>query len=125
MHLAKSEPESTISKRQDDPKAGFPGDCSSGGSSSDPESIVRAAYLEANNLTKYAQSSTNNDLWKLYFNAPGQQSAVYNVYQGVLNYKASGVAGMGNYVIREQCDPNNTDPICLDNNNAAAYFERK
>lgn len=125
MHLAKSEPESRISKRQDGPRAGFPGDCFGRGSSSDPESIVRAAYLEAANLAKYAQGSTNGDLWIFYFNAPGQQSAVYNVYQGVLNYRAQGVAGMGMYVIREQCDPNHTDPIGLDDDEAAAYFAGK
>ena len=125
MHLAKSEPESKISKRQDGSRPGFPGDCSGGGSSSDPESAVRAAYLAANNLAKYAQGSTNADLWNLYFNAPGQQGAVYNVYQGVLNYRAQGVAGTGMYVIREQCDSSNTDPYCLDDDEAAAYFAGK
>ena len=48
MHLVISESAaSRISKRQDGPRPAFPGDCFGGGSSSDPESIVRAAYLEA------------------------------------------------------------------------------
>ena len=106
MRLAKSEPGSRISKRQNGPRAGFPGDCFGGGSSNCegwfphlailhrkayPVSIVRAAYLEVANLAKYAQSSTNGDIWNVYFNAPGQQSAVYNVYQDALNYRAQGV----------------------------------
>ena len=119
MPLAKSESDSMISKQQDGPKRGFPGDCFGEGSS-DSESIVRAAYLEANKLAKYAQGSTNGDLCKLYFNAPGQQGAVYNAYQGVLNHRKHEVAGMGTSVIREQCDPNNTDPICLDDDEPAA-----
>ncbi|KAL8788882.1 MAG: hypothetical protein Q9195_007096 [Heterodermia aff. obscurata] len=122
MHLAKSEPESRASRRQDGPRPAFPDDCSGGGSSSELESFARAAYLEATNLAKYAQGSTNDDLWKLYFNAPGQQSAVYNAYQGVLNYRAQGAAGIGLPVIREQCDPNNTDPICLEDDEPAAYY---
>ena len=126
MHLVKSESAaSRISKRQDVPRPAFPGDCFGGGSSSDAESIVTAAYLEAKNLAKYAQGSTNGDLWKLYFNAPDQQSTVYNVYKRVLNYGAQGVAGMGSYLIGEQCDPNNTDPICLDDDEAAADYVGK